>query len=99
MEKLQMGMSTSVVGIKPVDEKWKQMKTIWDLCHQANIEAPDEVYEFFGEEGPDPAGVIVYRDGLNGAVQKYEGEYESGLEVHIDMLPKDVKIIRFTNSW
>lgn len=94
-----MSMSTHIVGIKPADEKWKQMKTIYDACEKAGIEIPDEVYYFFNEESPDPSGVKVYRDVLGGAVQKYSGDAESGYEVHIDRLPKDVKIIRFTNSW
>lgn len=94
-----MGMSSSVKGIKPPDETWKKMKAVWDACVTAGIETPVEVDEFFGWENPDKEGVIVNRDKLGDAVEEYNDEYSSGYQVHIDKLPKDIKIIRFTNSW
>lgn len=94
-----MSMSTSVVGIKPPDEKWKKMKAIWDSCVAADVDPPNEVSEFFGWEDPDNSGVLVYKDKMGDAIQKYDDNYQSGYEVHIDKLPSDIKIIRFTNSW
>lgn len=93
-----MGMSTSVTGIKPADEKFKKMKAIWDACVSAEIEVPNEVGEFFDWETPDPSGVKVYGRDISG-VREYNSEYESGYEIQIDQLPKDIKIIRVTNSW
>ena len=90
-----MSMSTRVRGIVPPDETWKAMKQVWDACVAANVPVPGEVLEFFGDEPPDPAGVIVeipvreYKGGLDGA----------GFEVDLASVPAHVKTIRFWNSW
>lgn len=47
-----MSMSTHVVGFRPADEKWEQMKTIWLACTKAGIGAPEEVLDFFKHEDP-----------------------------------------------
>lgn len=94
-----MGMTTSVIGIKPPDEKWKKMKAVWDACAIAKVDPPDEVEMFFNGDKPDNAGVLVYKEKLGDAVVPYSDNYRSGYEIHLDKLPKDVKIIRFTNSW
>jgi type IV secretory pathway TraG/TraD family ATPase VirD4 len=91
-----MGMSTHVVGIKPADEKFNQMRSLWEACEKARVTIPLEVVEFFGGETPDEAGVIV---DLENAVQPWRDDSADGYEVDITKLPKDVKIIRFYNSW
>lgn len=91
-------METRVVGIKPPDEKWKAMKKVWDACSEAGVEPPVEVLEFFGDEDPDDAGVVVGL-GDHSCVKEYRAEMQQGFEIVIDALPKDVKIIRFYNSW
>lgn len=95
-----MGMSTHVVGIKPPDAKWKKMKAVWDACKSAGISVPDEVCEFFGNETPDPKGVVVELE-KQGCVSKYNDadRTAAGFEVDVTKLPADVKIIRFSNSW
>lgn len=93
-----MSMSTIVIGFRPPDAKWKLMKKIYDNCQKAGIEIPKEVEQFFGgaEQEPDPSGVEVE---IDAALTKYEDDSCSGYELHIDKLPKDVKIVRFYNSW
>jgi hypothetical protein len=93
-----MGMNTRIVGIKPPDDKWKKMEEVWSACEHASIPTPKLVEEFFGDSAPDPAGVIVELEGTP-AVTKYAVDMEDGFEVHIDKLPKDVKVIRFYNSY
>ena len=46
-----MGMSTHVVGFKPANAKWLNMKAIWDACQEAEIAVPDEVGDFFRRDG------------------------------------------------
>lgn len=89
-----MGMSTNVIGFRPPDQKWKDMKAVWDSCERANAEIPDEVYDFFNGEPPDEKGVEVAIP-----IEEWSNEAGSGFEVEISKLPKDVKIIRFYNSW
>jgi len=92
-----MGMSTSVVGFRPPDEKWQKMKAIWDACTAADTEPPEAVYDFFEGETPDAAGVQVDLKGK--AAKEWSNEWAQGYEINIKDLPKDVTIIRFYNSW
>jgi hypothetical protein len=91
-------MSTHVIGIKPPDEKWRKMKKVWDACKEAGIEVPNEVWEYFECQAPDNLGVLV-KILDSRAVLKYADESAEGYCVHIDLLPPDVKIVRFYNSW
>lgn len=105
-----MSVSTYIVGIKPPDEKWEQMKAIWDACMKADVQVPDEVDEYFEGEEPDDAGVIVplgsvyqirelgerhTEDGLS----YYGRDGQSGFELELSKLPKDIKKLRFYNSY
>lgn len=93
-----MGMSTHVVGIVPADTKFLKMKAIWELCEENNVEIPSEVVDFFNNKRPDDKGVTIYfRE--HEAISEYWDESSEGFDVVIDKLPKDVKIIRFYNSW
>jgi len=91
-------MSTDIIGIKPADEKWKQMKAIWDACKTAKIQVPAEVEKFFGWADPEDQGVIVDIRNSN-AVQKVNEDGECGFLVDLNKLSPDVKFIKFTNSW
>ena len=95
-----MGMSTHVVGFKPIDGKWKHMKAVWDSCVAAEIDVPDAVMDFFNGEDPNdsPGGVIVDLD-KSKCVTPYRSDDAEGFDVDITKLPKDVTILRFTNSW
>jgi hypothetical protein len=94
-----MSMSTHVVGFHPPDGTWKKMKQVWDACKLADIEPPDRVWDFFGGEEPDDAGVTVELQVDHRAVKPYKTNSEEGLEIILENLPPDVTIIRFYNSW
>jgi hypothetical protein len=89
-----MGMDTNIIGIKPPDEKWQKMKDIWEKCAELKVTIPQQVEDFFDGETPDPAGVLV--DIPHSA---YSGKDAEGLEVEVAEIPKDVKILRFYNSF
>lgn len=89
-------MSTYVIGIKPPDDRWKHMKEIFDRCKELGEEAPQFVWDFFDGEAPQPDGVKVK---IPHAEYDNSEHSEQGIDVHIDQLPEDVKIIRFINSW
>lgn len=93
-----MGMSTHVVGFKPPDDKFKKMKAAWDACRAAGIEPPEEVYDFFGGESPDANGVVVEIE-KHACCSKWSEDMQDGYEIDVSKLPKDVKIVRFYNSW
>jgi hypothetical protein len=92
-----MSMSTSVVGIKPPDDMWKKMKAVYEACEDANVPIPVEVAEFFEHDKPDELGVVVEIKGE--AIKEWSDDTEAGYEVDIEKLPKDVKVLRFYNSW
>ncbi len=91
-----MGMYSYVYGIKPADEKFKKMLDIYKLCQESDVEIPDEVDDFFDGEPPDEKGVHI---DLKDITKPCGGDMEEGFEVDITDLPKDVKIIRFINSY
>lgn len=93
-----MSMSTHVVGCKPPDERWEQMKAIWDACASAQVDIPDEVEDFFEGTPPDVAGVRINLKNTPAAVE-WTGDMAGGWEIYIDKLPKDVKIVRVYNSY
>jgi hypothetical protein len=90
-----MGMSTHVIGFKPPDEKWKSMKIIYDQCEKMGVPIPDEVEEFFGWDIPDEAGVQVSIP----TQRWHDGNSQSGYELKVEDIPKDIKTIRFFNAW
>ena len=91
-------MSTHIIGIRPPDARWQQMKAIWDACQAAGVEVPESVGDYFEGENPDSAGVRVEIEDTP-AVTEWNDDSASGFEVDIRALPSDVTIIRFYNSW
>ena len=92
-----MSMSTHVMGVIPPDEKWKQMKAVWDSCETAGISVPKEVEKFFNYEKPDDAGVIF--DLVLPYARRYSDTGSEGYEIDVKDIPENVKTIRFYNSW
>lgn len=92
-----MGMNMYVVGFKPADEKWKQMKAVWEACHAAGVQPPKEVFEFFDYVQPDPTGVAIDQDRL--PVTKWSATGKSGFELDVSKLHPEVKVIRFYCVW
>lgn len=92
-----MSMSTTVVGFMPADEKWVQMKAIFDNCIINGIDPPQEVWEFFGGDSPegDPGRIVK----LDSILTPITSNCESGYELEVAKIPANVKFIRFINSW
>lgn len=91
-------MGTYVVFFKPPDEKWEQMKAVWDACEKAGIDPPDEVTDFFDGEPPDEEGVRSNGE-EHESVEEWNDAHSSGYKVNVTKLPKDVRYIIFKNSW
>lgn len=90
-----MSMSMCVVGLIPVDDKWRAMKALWDSCYKLKIAPPKEVVDFFHGEYPEEENAIIA--GIK--YSTYNADMSEGFEVSLDDLPKDVKKIRFYCSW
>lgn len=89
-----MGMSTHVLGIKPSNEKHKKMLEVYKNCMELNIFLPREVYDYFECCEPDELGVTTIIKS-----KEYFDNGRQGIEITIDELDKDIKIIRFFNYW
>jgi len=87
-----------VIGIAPPDDQWKRMRAVWDACEEANVQAPDEVVEFFNGREPEESGVRIDLD-QHDCVSKYNAEMKDGFEVDLRKVPANVQIIRFYNSY
>jgi hypothetical protein len=90
-----MSMSTHVIGFVPPDDTFKKMKNIWDTCTEMNISPPNEVGDFFNDCPPDDRGVEIEIPYSNWN----DNDMCSGVEIELVAIPKDVKFVRFYNSW
>ncbi|MES2215626.1 MAG: hypothetical protein V4485_06445 [Pseudomonadota bacterium] len=89
-----MGISTWVQAFKPADEKWQKMKATWDLCKELGMNPPRECYVFFEGGAPSESGVEVNIKSI--LKERYDEQscYQI-IELNIDDLPKDIKILQF----
>ena len=83
-----------VVGLRPVDDKWRAMKAAWDACELIGAPIPTKVYEFF--DGVYPKSETVIEVELDKSVYaKYNDDGQSGFDVDLRRLPDDVTMVRF----
>lgn len=97
-----LSTTTYVYGIKPPDEKWRRMRAVWDACVEAGVGPPNEVEVFFGHEPPSATdGVVIDLEKIGAAKLWQPGgdSMKEGVEVLVDLVPQDVAIIRFVNSY
>lgn len=94
-----MSMSTYVMGIWPPDDRFKEMLNVYRACEEAGVTIPTEVETFFNDDVPNESGVVTQLKLEDDAVNPWQGDDASGLEVDLRKLPADVKTIRFVNSW
>jgi len=100
-----MSMRTYVTLYRPVDDKWRNMQRVWAACNDAGLAVPLEVDVFFngrppdGVEGVEVACVTQNETTWPPWVTRFEIDMKDGYDVDVTKLPKDVKIIRFTNSY
>lgn len=93
-----------VEAFKPPDGKWSRMKAVWDACQEADVPVPSDVEQYFNDADPDPAGVQVSQTELldAGVVTDWKSDPShgsEGVEIHVDKIPTDVKIIRVFNTY
>lgn len=97
-----MGMQTYIVGFIPPDEKFNKMLLAYQSCKDANIPIPKEIYLFFNGAEPDMSGVKIYLSSeskYKECIVEWQDDSREGYQIYLDKLPKDIKIIRFVNSY
>ena len=66
-----MSVSISIMGIKPINEKFNAMKTIYDTCVKMGIKPPKEVDDFFVDAEPF-CGEYSFTDKFDKSIGHYE---------------------------
>jgi hypothetical protein len=98
-----MGMDTFVVGIRDMDGKFAEMLELKKLCEKSKVSYPKEVAEYFGNLVDEDVRYIkdeMLRVDLDDIAKEYtDGESCTGYEIVVKNIPKEVKVIRFFNSW
>jgi len=85
-----------IEGIREPDDRWRQMKAIYDACRAAGVAPPDEVEEFFNQEAPDEAGIKVWLSGgADQITREWKSDTDYGLEFDVADLPPQITKIRF----
>lgn len=91
-----MSTSMHVEGIREPDDRWRQMKAVYDACAAASVDPPADVVEFFDGEAPDEAGIKVSLDwGDHRIAREWRTDYQDGLEINVADLPPQITKIRF----
>lgn len=91
-------MSSHLSGFAEADDKWRKHKKVYDACQDAGVSLPDETERFFGGEKPDAAGITVDLE-KHECCSTYNDTHSDGFEIDIKKLPKNIKKIRFYNSY
>lgn len=92
-----MGMSTHVIGFRPVDDVWRKHEAVWKACKAAGVDPPAATRDFFDDQEPDDTGIEV---NLGDAEREWDdGDMRAGIEVDLTKVPANVKVLRFYNSW
>lgn len=89
-----MGINIHVKGFKIPNERWYEMKAIWDTCVKAKVDIPLQVLHYFGDDEPYESGVQV-----DIPYTEWSDDYRDGIEIQISDLPSDLTSIRFYNSY
>lgn len=88
-------MSTHIVGFRPPDDQWARMKGVYRSCQSAGVPIPKAVLDFF--DGEDPKDLPGKEVPIKAEPWRDEGR--EGYQVDLTKLPKDVRYLRFYNSW
>jgi hypothetical protein len=86
-------MAAGITGFVPPDDRWQKMRDVFAACAAAGLDTPAEVVRFFAGQQPDPAGQEV-----DVPHRGWQDEFRQGLEIRVDDIPANVKVIRFYNS-
>jgi len=90
---MDSSFSFGITGFKSADEKWLQMKSVWDACKSAGLDIPSKVLDFFGGDYPgDSPGMDLNIDSAAREFINHRGV--AGIEIDVKKLPQDCTYIR-----
>lgn len=72
------------------------MADVFFACQRAGIDLPSQVEAYFEDGAPEKHGKQLI---LNHLTREHSAEMQWGLEIEVDKIPKDVKLLRFHVSY
>lgn len=98
-----MSMSSYVQGLRDLDGKFKQMMEMKKLCDEKGFSYPKEVTEYFGSHlGESDKYITEQMQEVSlpkDLVKVSTDDSREFYDIDISRLPKEVKTIRFVNSY
>lgn len=98
-----MGMSTYVQAFRDMDGEFKRMMEIKKFCDERDVSYPVEVAQYFGSSISESEKYIT-EEMLQvklptSAIEEFRDDMREGIEINVANIPKEVKTIRFVNSY
>lgn len=97
-----MSMSTHITGIRDLDGKFATMLAAKLTCERASVSYPQELRDYFGGEVGESEEYLrrkMETVDISKTICKPNRTESEIYEVDLSKLPKDVKALRFENSW
>ena len=98
-----MGMNTYIKGVRDLDGEFKRMMDMKKLCDSKGFSYPKEVMEYFGSLiGESDAYIREEMETIDlpkDLVIESQDDSREFFDIEIDRIPKEVKILRFVNSY
>lgn len=95
-----MGMSTHITAFRDMDSNFKQMLEIKLFCDSRKVSYPKEVTDFFGSLVCENEEYLIESfTEMKVPTRSYSSDGRKGFEIDVKDIPKEVKTIRFYNSW
>jgi hypothetical protein len=91
-----MSIYVHILGFRPPDARWEQMRQVYEGCQRAGVPVPREVEAFFGWGPPDPAGIRVE---LPVRVWEDPARDQDGYELLVADIPPQVTVVRVSMSY
>ena len=97
-----MSMSTHIQAFRDMNGEFKKMLEILLFCREKGVSLPKEVEEYFGDNADYDEDEIkdeMLEIDITSLVRDWTSTSADGYEVDVKDLPKEVKTLRFYNSW
>lgn len=96
-----MSISTHIKGVRDLDGEFLKMVKVKEACEEASIDYPEEVKKYFKypKERVEYLKKLMEEIDITLSVSQKVDDYCDIFEVDLSRLPKEVKLIRFVNSY
>jgi len=83
-------VNLQVTALCKPDDQFQSMKKVWEACTEALLDVPDEVYEYFGEEGPGDDDMMAEDVELT----EFSENMVDGWQINLSELPENAEILQ-----